>query len=403
MRSALKTEVKAKFITFGCRLNRAEALDDEARFIADGWEATDSDGKADVFVVRGCSVTSRAQRECEKLIAGLKRKHPQATVLVRGCLPGKTDDSFRPMLPLSGKTSVPGNKDSLPLRTARAYLKVQDGCSGNCTFCIVPKFRGKSRSVAFDELVERAKRFIDAGYREIVVTGCNLSLYASQGKRLAELLAALAVLDGGVRIRLGSLEPGERACESVHAIAEHANICRFLHIPVQSGSERILKAMQRPYTVEAVEELVGLATSLVGDIALGCDMMAGFPGESQTDFLESVKLLNRCRFTNAHVFPYSERPGTPAAAFPSPIPKEIRSARAKQLAKIAERERQRFKSGFIGQEVEVVIENEEKSAGWTSQYLWFERSRPQSENAPKRREIAVFTVSEIKNGILRGT
>jgi threonylcarbamoyladenosine tRNA methylthiotransferase MtaB len=303
----------------------------------------------------------------------------------------------------AGKTGIL-KKDTapLPLRTARAYLKVQDGCSGNCTFCIVPKFRGKSESVPFDEIIERAKRFIDAGYREIVVTGCNLSLYASQGKRLAELLAALAGIDKGVRIRLGSLEPGERAVETAHAIAENANICRFLHIPVQSGSDRILKAMQRPYSVEAVCEIVDLATSLMDDIALGCDMMAGFPGESQADFLESQNLLKRCRFTNAHVFPYSERPGTPAAAFPSPIPKDIRSARAKQLAEIAERERKRFKRGFIGKQVEVLIEDKKKSAGWTSQYLWFERSRPLLKNAPKRREIATFTVNEVKNGILRG-
>ena len=395
--------MKARFITFGCRLNRAEALDDEARFLSDGWETTDVNSKADLFVVRGCSVTARAQRECEKLIAGLKRKHPQATVIVRGCLPGRTDDSFRPMALAAGKTGIL-KKDTapLPLRTARAYLKVQDGCSGNCTFCIVPKFRGKSESVPFDDLLERSKRFIDAGYREIVVTGCNLSLYASQGKRLAELLAALAGIDKGVRIRLGSLEPGERAVETAHAIAENANICRFLHIPVQSGSDRILKAMQRPYSVEAVCEIVDLATSLMDDIALGCDMMAGFPGESQADFLESQNLLKRCRFTNAHVFPYSERPGTPAAAFPSPIPKDIRSARAKQLAEIAERERKRFKRGFIGKQVEVLIEDKKKSAGWTSQYLWFERSRPLLKNAPKRREIATFTVNEVKNGILRG-
>ena len=171
---------------------------------------------------------------------------------------------------------------------------------------------------------------------------------------------------------------------------------------MQSVSERILKAMRRPYTVETVEELVKLAGSLIDDVALGCDMMAGFPGETQADFLESAKLLKRCGFTNAHVFPYSERPGTPAAAFPSPIAKEMRSVRARQLAEIAERERKRFKRGFIGKRVEVLIEDEKKSAGWTSQHLWFEHSRPQSKNAPKRREIAAFTVGELHNGVLRG-
>jgi threonylcarbamoyladenosine tRNA methylthiotransferase MtaB len=391
--------VKVRFITFGCRLNRAEALEDEARFLADGWELADSSDKADMFVVRGCSVTARAQRECEKLIAGIKRKHPLAMVLIRGCLPGSVGDTVRPQPPLAGKSAA---KAALPKRTARAYLKVQDGCSGNCTFCIVPKFRGKSRSESFDDLLDKSKRFIDAGYREIVVTGCNLSLYASGGKRLPELLSALAELSADVRIRPGSIEPGACARECVQAMAGKDNICRFLHIPVQSGSGRVLKAMQRPYTVEDVDELAALANSLVPGISLGCDMMTGFPGESQADFLASADLLRRCAFSNAHVFPYSERPGTPAAVFPSPIPKTLRSSRAKHLAKIAENERKRFARRFLGKQVEVLVENEKTCSGWTSQYLWFEASRPGAKGMPKRREIATFTVQEAKDGSLRG-
>ena len=391
--------MKVRFITFGCRLNRAEALEDEAGFIADGWETTDSSDNADMFVVRGCSVTARAQRECEKLIAGLKHKHPRAIVLIRGCLPGSVGDTIRPRSPVLSQSSA---KADVPKRTARAYLKVQDGCSGKCTFCIVPKFRGKSRSESFEDLIDKSKRFIDAGYREIVVTGCNLTLYASSGKRLPELLGALAKLSKDVRIRIGSIEPGACAKECVQTMAENANICRFLHIPVQSGSERILKAMQRPYSVDDVDEIVELATSHIADISLGCDMMTGFPGESQADFLASAKLLKRCGFTNAHIFPYSERPGTPAAAFPSPIPKTLRSSRAKHLAKIAENERKRFARNFIGKNVEVLIENEKKCSGWTSQYLWFEAIRPKTKGMPKRREIATFTVQEAKDCSLRG-
>jgi threonylcarbamoyladenosine tRNA methylthiotransferase MtaB len=288
------------------------------------------------------------------------------------------------------------------MRTARAYLKVQDGCSGKCTFCIVPKFRGKSKSASFNKLIDKSKRFIDAGYHEIVITGCNLSLYASEGKRLAELLSAIAALDRSVRIRLGSLEPGAGSGDTVHAFAENPNICRFLHIPVQSGSDRILQAMQRPYSVKQVEDLTALAYALMPDISLGCDMMAGFPGESQNDFKQSINLLKYCRFSNIHAFAYSERPGTPAAAFPSAIPREIRSSRAKQMAKIVEIQRARYSMGFIGKKVEVLVEDEKNSSGWTSQYLWFENLRPNGKNGPKRRELAVATVSEVKNGILRG-
>ena len=390
--------MKARFITYGCRLSRAEALDDEARFVSEGWESTRDESKADLFVVRGCSVTARAQRECEKTIAGLKRKYPDAAVIIRGCLPGSVGDDFRPRFPAAGKR---GGKDSLPSGTARAYLKVQDGCSGNCTFCIVPKFRGRSSSLDFDGLLDRSKRFIEAGYREIVVTGCNLSLYASKGKRLPELLSALAALDRRARIRLGSIEPGDCARECVQAFAENPNICRSLHLPVQSGSGRILEAMRRPYTPADVDDIVSLAVSAMPDIALGCDMMAGFPGESQKDFTDSVNLLRRCRFSSVHAFPYSERPGTPAAAFPSPVPGVLRSSRAKHLARIAENERVNFARRFIGRNVNVLVENEKKCAGWTSEHLWFEVKRPGGV-LPKRREIAAFRATEAKDGILRG-
>lgn len=393
--------MKVRFITFGCRLNRSEALEDEAAFIAEGWESTGENGKADLFVVRGCSVTSRAQRDCEKTIASLKRKYPLATVIVRGCLPGRVDDSFRPPLSKGGRSGY-GKKAPVPKRTARAYLKIQDGCSGKCTFCIVPKFRGNSKSADFNSLIEKSNRFIDAGYREIVITGCNLSLYTSSGKHLAELLDSLASLDRSVRIRLGSLEPGACARDVLHAFAENPNICRFLHVPAQSGSDRILKAMQRPYSAAEVEELTDLAFTLMPDISLGCDMMAGFPGESQNDFLQSLQMLKRCRFSNIHAFAYSERPGTPAASFPSRIPVQVRSSRAKRLVETVEIQRGLYIRGFIGKQVEVLIEDEKKSAGWTSQYVWFENPRPNLGNRPKRREIASFTVTEVKNGVLRG-
>lgn len=395
--------MKVRFRTFGCRLNRAEALEDERNFVAEGWETTDESSKADLVVVRGCSVTARAQRECEKYIASLKIRHPDAIVLTRGCLPGATADSFRPQVPLaSGGAVAARKKKPLPFRTARAYLKVQNGCAGGCTFCIVPKFRGKSVSLDFEVLLDRSKRFIEAGYREIVVTGCNLSLYASGGRRLAELIDAIAGIDRGTRVRLGSLEPCAMAAETVRAISENGNICRFLHIPVQSGSDRILKAMKRPYTVCEVENLVKLATDLMPGVAIGCDMMAGFPGESQADFNASADLLKRCRFTNAHSFPYSERPGTPAASFPSPIPKPLRSSRAKHLAAIADAECKAFARTFVGKTVEVLVENEKKCSGWTSEHLPFECCRPGAKGLPKRRELALFSVTEIKNGILRG-
>ena len=358
--------------TFGCRLNRAEALEREAECIARGWKVVENHADADVFIVRGCSVTERAQRDSERLIAHLKRKYPLKKIIVEGCI--KTDETlFSRKSPLNVKV-----KDSAPIpvptRTARAYLKIQDGCSGSCTFCIVPQFRGKSRSEPFSRVIDKAKRFIEAGYREIVVTGCNLSLYADDGKKLPDLLDALSSLDspagpGGCRIRIGSLSPGDCADDVVSLMAERTAICRFLHIPVQSGSARILAAMGRRYTVKDVENLAAKAQELMPLIALGCDLITGFPGETEMDFLATKGLLLRIPFSNAHVFTFSRRPGTVAAALPGTVTDGIRRARAHMLADISLANRFKFAQKFIGKIVEIVVEDPDDCAGWTSEYL----------------------------------
>ena len=366
--------MKVCFETFGCRLNKAEALQMEADYLAEGWKITEKHADANLIVVRGCSVTSRAQRECEKLIDHLKRHYPSTQLKICGCLPNTSNTQ-------NLKTS--NTQASVPTRTARAYLKVQDGCAGKCTFCIVPKFRGESRSEDFASLLDRAKRFIDAGYHEIVVTGCNLSLYCSRGKRLPDLLAALSDLTPSsnpqletrnpqletCRIRLGSVEPGACAIETVRAMAEHPNTCRFLHLAVQSGSETMLKAMRRPYSAKDVDEVVTLASELMPNLGLGCDLMTGFPGETERDFIATKGLLKRLPFNNAHIFPYSRRPGTLAAAFPQQLPKDIRSARAHKLADVIRPKRTAFAQSFIGKTVEVIVEDAKTGRGWTGEYL----------------------------------
>jgi len=360
--------MKVCFETFGCRLNRAEALDQEAEYLADGWKLTSSHSDADLIIVRGCSVTRRAQRDCEQLIAHIRKKYPNKRLLIEGCLATSRTEKIavrHAPVKASDKSSL-----HVPTRTARAYLKVQDGCAGKCTFCIVPKFRGKSSSIGFDAILDKAKRFIDAGYHEIVVTGCNLSLYASDGKRLPELIDALAGLSPDCRIRLGSLEPSDVAQDVVEAISRRQNICRFLHIPIQSASNRILGAMKRPYTTKEVEELVRSIRRHIQDAGIGCDLMTGFPSESDLDFMATKGMLNRDPFSRVHVFPFSERPGTPAASMAGAVPPEIRRARAKELATIADAKRTAFAKRFIGKTTEIVVEDEDSCSGWTSEYLW---------------------------------
>ena len=364
--------VNIAFQTFGCRLNRAEALDQEARLLSEGHVVVslDKGPPPDLIVVRGCSVTAKAERECQKAIVRLHARFPSARIEIAGCLKESGGRTSSPDADptCQARDALAASFLPVPLRTARAYLKIQDGCSGNCTFCIVPSFRGKPRSIPFDLILARTRAFLSAGYRELVVTGCNLALYRDSGHDLPDVLAALATAGKGHRIRLSSLEPGVCDAGVLDAFATHPNICRFLHISVQSGSDSILKRMNRPYGVETVDRFCTAAVRRLGPrLALGADVITGFPGETDADFAATHTLLLRHPFTNLHVFPYSERPGTPAAAMDGAVPIAVRRARAKELEGVSQARRRRFAASFLGKNVEVCIER--AWTGWTAEYL----------------------------------
>ena len=355
--------VNIAFQTFGCRLNRAEALDQEARLLAEGHASVPLDKglPPDLIIVRGCSVTAKAERDCRKAIAQLRARFPSARIEITGCLKGSDTGTASPDMPPS---------PPIPFRTARAYLKIQDGCSGKCAFCIVPSFRGKPRSVPFDQVLARARAFLSAGYRELVVTGCNLALYRDSGHGLPDILAALATVESPDRhrVRLSSLEPGVCDDAVLDTFAAHANICRFIHLSVQSGSDPILARMNRPYSIETVDRFCSEAVRRLGPrLALGADIITGFPGETDADFAATRAFLLRHPFVNLHVFPYSERPGTPAATMEGSVPLAIRRARAKELEKMVGAKRRTFVASFVGKEVEVCIERDQ--SGWTAEYV----------------------------------
>ena len=422
--------MKIAFVTFGCRLNRAESLDLEARYRTAGHEIIDlgsvpqpsvpqpsqSSGPVpkttgtvpkttgtvpDLILVRGCSVTAKAQRDCEKSIAHLRTQFPTAEVRPIGCLPNAGTVPTLGTVPKNVGT-VPTKNVCPPLQTSRAYLKIQDGCNGKCTFCIVPHFRGQPVSIPFDEIIVRTKSFLAAGYREIILTGCNLSLYHWSDHNLATLLSALAELGtdpvrsgtdprvlGTVRarIRIGSLEPG-RVCEAVlDVMAQYPNICRFLHLSLQSGSNRILKRMNRPYEIKWAERFCTAARERLGtDLALGADIITGFPGETEEDFEATRAFLERHAFSNLHVFPYSERPGTPAATMDGALPRAVRLARARELTELGHRQRETFAQTFLGREVEVCVERGGEH-GWTSAYLPCKWKGPAERRSLVRKRI----------------
>ena len=382
--------MKVAFVTFGCRLNRAESLDLEAHYRATGHEIIDLGGPRsvaaetpDLILVRGCSVTAKAQRDCEKAIAHLRARFPTTEIRPIGCLP-----NAQPPPPANHQlpTTAP-----VPMQTSRAYLKIQDGCSGKCAFCIVPHFRGTPVSVPFREIMVRTKAFLAAGYREIVLTGCNLSLYKSDGHNFTSLLDILAGLGTDpMRIRIGSLEPGKGCEQILDVMANHPNICRFLHLSLQSGSNRILKRMNRPYEITWAERFCTAARERLGtDLALGADIITGFPGETEEDFESTRAFLVRHAFSKLHVFPYSERPGTPAATMDGAIPRSVRLVRARNLTALGRVQRAAFAQTFLGREVEVCVERGGEH-GWTDAYLPCKWEGPaERRSLVRKRVIAV--------------
>lgn len=374
------------FVTFGCRLNRAETLDLQAKCAAAGHEVVaEPTAETDVVVVRGCSVTARAQRDCEKKIAHLRARFPNARVIIAGCLPNarKIDD-------LLGTVPNPGTVPDFEFQTAntsRAYLKVQDGCSGRCAFCIVPQFRGPPRSEPFSTVLARARDFLANGYREIVVTGCNLALYRSEGRGLPDLVSALAELrnsDASHRIRLGSVEPGICDAALLDAMEAHPNVCRHVHLSLQSAADRVLARMNRPYRIGQVAAFCSDAVRRLGPrLALGADVICGFPGETEEDFSATRSFLGGVRFpasndgsrtaafsfSHLHAFPYSERPGTPAAEMAGAIPRAVRLERVRILEKDAAERAEAFRARLGGQEVEICVERD--GTGYSGEYVRF--------------------------------
>ena len=402
------------FKTFGCRLNRAEALDLEASFRAAGHTILQLNERApDVIVVRCCSVTARAQRDCEKEIAHLRERFPQSRVIITGCHPNSEQVKVNSeQVETESNSTLNTQHSTLPLREdlesypSRASLKVQDGCSGHCAFCIVPHFRGKPVSVPFDQVLSRARAFLDLGFHELVITGCNLALYRSQGHGLPDLLAALADLTAAPsshRIRLGSLEPGICDDALLDAFTSHPNICRFIHLSVQSGSDPVLNRMNRPYTIDTVRRFCTEARRRLGPrLTLGADIITGFPGETDADFQLTKTFLfppeGAASFSNLHVFPYSERPGTPAATMDGALPRAIRLTRARNLEKDAKAARLTFVQSFLGQEVEVCIERG-GDHGWTAEYL---PCKIEGAPAPRRSLLTVRVIAVSDTGELLG-
>lgn len=380
--------------TLGCRLNQAESADLAGRFVASGFEVVPFGEPCDACLIHSCGVTAAAESETVRLTRAARRRLPSAIVVLAGCV---AETAAADVLSRSGADWIipQDRKAEIPARLAahfnlrhnpatedepvtpafdstRALLRIQEGCSFGCAYCIVPRARGPARSRPMDTLLAEARSLVQRGHKELVLTGTNIGTWQHGAKDLVDLLAALEGIAGLDRIRVGSVEPATVELRLIDHMALSSKLCRHLHLPLQSGDDTILNSMGRRYTVALFREAVEKAVSTIPLVGLGTDIVTGFPGESEAAFDNTAALLRDYPFCNLHVFPYSERPGTRAATMPGSVGTEVRRARARELIAMGENMRQAFAGRFVGKPVTVLVERFDRdgnAVGWTSEYL----------------------------------
>ncbi|MDU2066211.1 MAG: tRNA (N(6)-L-threonylcarbamoyladenosine(37)-C(2))-methylthiotransferase MtaB [Sporomusaceae bacterium] len=397
---------KVAFITLGCKVNQFETETLEGLFLAKGYEIVAFEEKADVYVINTCSVTHLGEKKSRQYIRRANRLNPEAVVAVTGCYAQVAADQ---VAAIDGVDVIIGTQNrqgivelvetaskheaklnvvtnimdadafeeiplfSMPGRT-RAFLKIQEGCTNFCTYCIIPYARGPLRSRPLSGILSEVEKLTSAGFQEIVLTGIHLGAYGrdlAEPVTLTDVMKAITELPDVVRLRLSSLESIEVSPEMVELLKANNKLCRHLHLPLQSGSNTILKAMNRHYTTSEYSELIGRILTEIPDLALSTDLIVGFPGETDQLFAETVSFVEKMPFSKMHIFPYSKRIGTPAADFAGQIPEEIKKERVHVIQQIAEKKAAIYAKQFVGQTVNVLFETWQDGVleGHTEHYL----------------------------------
>ncbi len=391
--------------TLGCKLNYAETSTLGKAFTGKGFEIVDFKESSDVVLINTCSVTENADRECRQIVRKALRHSPDAYVIVTGCyaqlrpeeiasiegvdLVLGAEEKFRIFDYLNGYSKEgyprihvgdiadatsysPAFTSEVSSRT-RAFLKVQDGCDYNCAFCTIPMARGASRSVGIEATLANARQVLDAGYREIVLSGVNVGDYGRKtGTSFTELVQRLVELPGEFRMRISSIEPNLLTDEIIGIAASNAKLCRHFHIPLQSGSADVLRGMRRRYTVDHYRERIERILRDIPDCAIGADVIVGFPGETERCFEETSMFLSELPVSYLHVFSYSERPETHALSISGIVPHQERARRSKMLRTLSDTKRRHFYESHTGRNAVVLLEGKIENGvqfGFTSQYV----------------------------------
>ena len=396
---------KVAFHTLGCKLNFSETSTIARRFEAKGFLKVAFEETPDIFVINTCSVTENADKKCKQIVKQARKVNPEAYVAIIGCyaqlkpkviadIPGvdavlgaaekfqlvellqtldKKDQAvvfaseiqkaqeFHPAYSISDRT--------------RTFLKVQDGCDYSCTFCTIPLARGISRSGSINEIVQLAEEIAQTEVKEVVLTGVNIGDFGKGQQKNAtflELIKQLDLVDGIERYRISSIEPNLLKNEIIDFVAHSNKFVPHFHVPLQSGSDKLLKLMRRRYLRELYSDRVTAIKSLMPNACIGVDVIVGFPGETDSDFKETYQFLNQLDISYLHVFTYSERANTPALDFGGIVPHKIRSERSKMLHNLSVKKRRKFYEAHIGQHMNVLFEAGAKSDqlyGFTENYI----------------------------------
>ena len=399
---------KIAFYTLGCKVNQADTASMENLFLRSGHQLVSFDGEADVYIINTCVVTNTGQRKSRQTIHRAIRKNPNALIVVTGCYPQTAAEEVKA---IAGVDMIIGNQDraqivqlveerlahrqtdtldavhKLTASTAfeemaagditdktRAFLKIQEGCNQFCTYCIIPYARGPLRSRSLESIRTETQRLISAGFKEIVLIGIHLGCYGKEnpdGPTLYDAVKTVLDVPGVQRLRLGSLESVEVEPRLLTLMQEDARFCRHLHLPLQSGCDKTLQAMHRPYTTAKFKTLLADIKTKVPDIAITTDVIVGFPGETEADFETTCKFAESCGFSKMHIFPFSARKGTPAEKFAGAVTEAVKKERADILGKIDETMHKAFLQAMVGQTAEVLFEQpagEDYFEGLTGNY-----------------------------------
>ena len=421
--------------TLGCKVNQVETQAMERELLGRGHRLVEFDGPADAYIVNTCTVTGVSDKKCRNIIRRARKRAPEGVVAVCGCY-AQTDpkavgrlgadlvsgsagrlaflDRLEELLKAKGEQVVCVDSalsrrdfERLPAGGAagrtRAMLKVEDGCVNFCAYCIIPYARGPVRSLPLEEAAGEARRLAAEGYREVVLTGIEISSWGRDlgaGDGLISLVEGVCAAAPGLRVRLGSLEPRTVTQDFCRRAAALPNLCPHFHLSLQSGCDATLARMNRKYDTERYYHSVKLLRDNFEDPGITTDLITGFPGETGEEFAQTLAFLEKCAFTAMHVFPYSRRPGTPAADMPGQVPREEKEERARRAIALGAGMERRWLEGQVGRVLPVLFE-EEKGGLWQGHAPSYALVRAQGENL--HNQLLSVKITGVEGSALTGT